>query len=177
MHRLDPQSLPAHVDTLYRVARALCDSAHDAEDLVQETFVRVLAKPRLVREDDRVYLMRALRNTYFNQRRTAGRRPVAAAPLEGHEPAESRTASQPEQAAMMQDLYEAIGKLPEDFRFALVAVDLVGLSYAEAGRAAGAREATIATRVYRARQRLAAELREADGKDQAPQSVISDEHA
>ena len=42
MRILDPQSLSQHVDRLYRAAWALCGSRDDAEDLVQETFARVL---------------------------------------------------------------------------------------------------------------------------------------
>ena len=49
----------------------------------------------------------------------------------------------------------AISELPEDFRLAIVAVDVLGLSYGEAAKALDAREATITTRLYRARQRLA----------------------
>jgi DNA-directed RNA polymerase specialized sigma24 family protein len=41
--------LPDHIDALYRAACAICGSRHDAEDLVQETFVRVLKRPRFVR--------------------------------------------------------------------------------------------------------------------------------
>jgi RNA polymerase sigma-70 factor (ECF subfamily) len=52
MARLDPESLPVHVDRLFRAAWALCGSPHDAEDLVQETFLRVLSRPRLLRGDD-----------------------------------------------------------------------------------------------------------------------------
>ena len=48
--------------------------------------------------------------------------------------------------------------LPADFRDALIAIDLVGLSYAEAARSLGVREATVTTRLYRARQRLASSL-------------------
>ena len=73
MRTLDPQSLPQHVDRLYRAAWALCGSREDAEDLVQETFARVLARPRVLRGDDELdYLMRVLRNTFLTTRRTAG---------------------------------------------------------------------------------------------------------
>src|SRR5579862_6730204 len=73
--QLDPQALGDHVDRLYRAAWGLCGSREDAEDLVQETFARVLRKPRLLRsEDDLGYLLRTLRNTFFSQRRAAGRR-------------------------------------------------------------------------------------------------------
>ena len=73
---LDPQTLGDHLDRLYRAAWALCGSREDAEDLVQETYERVLRRPRLVRRDDDVgYLYRARRHTYFNARRTASRRP------------------------------------------------------------------------------------------------------
>src|SRR5262249_45552030 len=60
--QLDPARLGDHVDRLFRAAWALCGSREDAEDLVQETYARVLARPRLLRhEDDLGYLLRALR--------------------------------------------------------------------------------------------------------------------
>src|SRR5512133_27458 len=49
---LDPAHLGDHLDRLYRAAWALCGSRDDAEDLVQETYARVLAKPRLLRNED-----------------------------------------------------------------------------------------------------------------------------
>src|SRR5262249_61475560 len=72
---LDPARLGDHIDRLYRAAWALCGSREDAEDLVQETYARVLARPRMLqREDDLGYLLRALRNTFLNQRRDSARR-------------------------------------------------------------------------------------------------------
>ncbi len=160
MARLDPQSLPQHVDRLYRAAWALCGSPHDAEDLVQETFARVLARPRILHgQDELAYLMRVLRNTFLTQRRTAGRRPQnAQITLDDIEFADPRTGERPEQALQAQEVFGAISALPENYRLALVAVDVVGLSYREAARALGTREATIATRVFRGRERVAREM-------------------
>jgi RNA polymerase sigma-70 factor, ECF subfamily len=156
MHLLDPESLPSHVDRLYRAAWALCGSREDAEDLVQETFARSLARPRLVRGDsDLAYLLRCLRNTYFTTRRAAAARPATVAAPEGLEPADERRSLRPADAAEVGEIYELIATLPEQFRLAIVAVDMLGLSYAQAARSLGAREATIATRVYRARERVA----------------------
>src|SRR4051812_50152333 len=60
---LDPARLGDHLDRLYRAAWALCGSREDTEDLVQETYARVLSRPRVLRrEDDLGYLLRALRN-------------------------------------------------------------------------------------------------------------------
>ena len=47
--RLDPAQASNHIDRLFRAAWALCGSRQDAEDLVQETYARVLAKPRFLR--------------------------------------------------------------------------------------------------------------------------------
>src|SRR5438552_2082459 len=67
--KLDPSTLADHLDRLYRAAWALCGSREDAEDLVQETYTRVLARPRLIyREDDLGYLLRVLRNTFVSGR-------------------------------------------------------------------------------------------------------------
>ena len=159
MKTLDPQSLTQHVDRLYRAAWALCGSREDAEDLVQETFTRVLARPRMLSGDDELYyLMRVLRNTFLTSRRTASRRPVTVATLEDVVAADPRPLGQPEQALEMQEVYATIATLPEDRRLALVAVDVLGLSYREAARALRTREATITTRLFRARKQVAREL-------------------
>lgn len=155
MRALDPQSLTRHIDRLYRAAWALCGSREDAEDLVQETFARVLSKPRALRGDDELaYLMRVLRNTFFSSRRTASRRPVRGASLEDVVVADARPTSQPEHALDVHELYGAVAQLPEDFRLALVAVDILGLSYREAASALRTREATITTRLFRARRQV-----------------------
>jgi RNA polymerase sigma-70 factor (ECF subfamily) len=159
MRSLDPQALNQHVDRLYRSAWALCGSREDAEDLVQETFARVLARPRLLRGDDELYyLMRVLRNTFLTGRRNAARRPVTVATLEDVVAADPRPTGRPQQALEVQELYATIAELPEDFRLALVAVDVLGLSYREAARALHTREATITTRLFRARKQIAARL-------------------
>ena len=156
MRTLDPQSLTQHVDRLYRAAWALCGSREDAEDLVQETFARVLARPRVLSGDDELYyLMRVLRNTFFTSRRTASRRPVTVATLDDVVAADPRPLGQPERALEMRELYATIAALPEDRRLALVAIDVLGLSYREASRALRVREATITTRLFRARRQLA----------------------
>jgi RNA polymerase sigma-70 factor (ECF subfamily) len=158
--QLDPQALVRHVDTLHRAAWALCGSREDAEDLVQELCARVLAKPRRVQGDELSYLMGALRNTFLTTRRAAGRRPRADVELELVAIVDPRSDRRPEQAAETNAVFDAIAALPTDFRLALVAVDVAGLSYAEAADVLDTRAATIATRIFRAREQVARTLRE-----------------
>ncbi len=150
------EPLCEQLDRLHRAAWALCGSSHDADDLVQETLVRVLARPRRLRRgSEPAYLMAALRNTFLHSLRTAGRRPqTVELPVDAGERLRSATAD-PEVAFEQQELLATIAALPEGFRHALVAVDLVGLSYREAARLLDAPEATITTRLFRARQRIA----------------------
>jgi len=140
---------------MYRAAWALSGSREDAEDLVQETFAQVLARPRVIRGDERGYLMRALRNTFYTSLRTASRRPRTAAMPEDFEAADPRAGRQPERAVEFSEILDAVAELPEDFRLALVAVDILGLSYGEAAKSLDTSEATITSRLYRARQRIA----------------------
>jgi RNA polymerase sigma-70 factor, ECF subfamily len=159
MKRLDPEVLVAHLRPLLRTASSLCDSRETAEDLVQDTFAKILARPRFLRDgNERAYLMQALRNTFITSRRTAARHPRVVTSLEELDPADRRTAARPEDAVITAQVLPAIAQLPESFRLALVAVDVAGLSYREAAAALGASEATITTRLYRARQRVAREL-------------------
>ena len=154
---LDTSTLGDHVDRLYKAAWALSGSRADAEDLVQETFALVLAKPRRIRNDDDLgYLLTVLRNTFISSRRTAARRPVAAPIDEAFEAPDPSSATRPEEAASAREVFAMIAGLDEPFRDALVAVDVVGLSYGEAAELLGTKEATITSRVFRARARVAA---------------------
>ncbi len=152
---LDPARLGDHLDRLYRAAWALCGSREDAEDLVQETYARILARPRVLRrEDDLGYLLRALRNTFLNQKRSESRR-LRADPLpDTLDILADPHARQPDVAVEAGELYGAIAALPEDFRDVIVAVDVSGLSYKEAARALRVREGTVMSRLYRARQQV-----------------------
>ncbi|MBV8988651.1 MAG: RNA polymerase sigma factor [Solirubrobacterales bacterium] len=157
--RLDPEALGDHIDRLYRAAWSLCGSREEAEDLVQETFARVLRKPRILHsEDDLGYLLRVLRNTFYSSRRAAARRPQTTTLPDDLDLVEDPTARRPESRLESAELYAAIAALPDDFRDALVAIDIMGLSYREAARALKTREATITTRLHRARMRVARAL-------------------
>jgi RNA polymerase sigma-70 factor, ECF subfamily len=157
---LDPGTLGDHLDRLYRAAWALCGSREEAEDLVQETYVRVLAKPRLIRsEDDLGYLLRVLRNTFLTGLETKGRRPrTAAMSDEVEQLMPERRATGPEEALEARQVYGAIAQLPAAARDVLVAVDVAGLSYKEAARLLGVRKGTIMSRLHRARAQVARNL-------------------
>ena len=117
------------------------------------------AGPRFLRsEDDLGYLLRVLRNTFFSARRAAGRRPQTTPLPDDLDLIEDRSAPAADSRLQSAELYAAISRLPDDFRDALVAIDVVGLSYREAAKALRVREATITTRLHRARQRVAADL-------------------
>jgi RNA polymerase sigma-70 factor, ECF subfamily len=158
---LDPSGLARHTDAMYRAAWALCGSAHDAEDLVQETFVNVLARPRLIRGSELGYLLRALRNTYADRRRAAARRPVT---VELRDDDGIPTA---DGAVDARAVLEAIAAAPPQFRDAVIAIDLLGLSYAEAARHLDAPMDTVASRVHRGRAHVARRL-ERHGHRHAP---------
>jgi RNA polymerase sigma-70 factor (ECF subfamily) len=128
----------------------------EAEDLVQETFARVLAKPRRLRsQDDIGYLLQVLRNTFISSRRAAAAR-VRPEPLdERFDHADPSGATRPEQAVETREVFSAIASLSEPFRDALVAVDVAGLSYAEAAKLLSVKQATITSRLFRARAQVA----------------------
>jgi RNA polymerase sigma-70 factor, ECF subfamily len=149
----------------------MCRSREEAEDLVQETFARVLQKPRFLRSDDDIgYLLRVLRNTFVSNRRSAARRPEIPVQHEELASVEDRSSVQPEAGLKQSELYGAIAALPDPFRDALIAVDVMGLSYREAARALRVREATITTRLHRARQRVADTLTDESALTPAPVS-------
>ena len=91
---------------------------------------------------------------------------VVAALGEELEPADNSSATRPEHAVEARQVFEYISALPDDFRDALVAVDVVGLSYGEAAKLLGTKEATITSRLYRARAQVAR------GMDPSRESVL-----
>lgn len=134
----------------------MCGTPDDAEDLVQETYARVLARPRWLRDDDDLgYLLRSLRNTHRNWVRTGTRRPrtISLAEHVHRAPATPRWGD-PEAAFELQVLFAGIAELPDAYRDVLVAIDLVGLPYEQAARALRIREATLTSRLHRARMRV-----------------------
>ena len=139
-----------------RAAYAMCGSREDAEDVVQETFERVLRRPRLVRRDrDLAYLLRVLRHVcgaHLAQRR----RSAPAPPEEFDWIVDAR--AEPDLAMDARVAYAAMAELSEPLRATIVAVDVVGLSYKEAARLLRTRVGTIMSRLYRAREQVATAL-------------------
>jgi RNA polymerase sigma-70 factor, ECF subfamily len=156
---LDAERLPDHSDRLFRAAYALCDSRHDAEDLVQETYARVLRRPRLLRRDgDIAYLLRALRNTWIAMRSAQASRARTVELREDVEWIADPRADPSATALDLQAAYAAIRELSDPLREAIVAVDIVGLSYKQTARALRIREGTVMSRLFRARERVARQL-------------------
>ena len=177
MRLLNPQSLVRHTDRLHRAACALC-GRQDAEDLVQETFTRVLARPRFLRGEpsELAYLMRVLHNTFLSGRRDASRRPRVGITLEDVQVPDWHATQAPQQALEVGELYAAIAELPKRYRLTLVAVDLLGLSYDETGRWLGVCEATVASRLFRARRLLVGRLAE-DERESSPRAGTEERRA
>lgn len=154
-----PEVLADHLDRLYRAAWALCGSREDAEDLVQETYARVLAKKRVIASDADAlpYLLTVLRNTFRSSLRTRSRRPRTSA-LE--DAAEQRLAAPagtgPQAIVEARAVFAAIAALPDDQRDVVAAVDVAGLSYAEAADTLGVPTGTVMSRLHRGRSRVAA---------------------
>lgn len=153
-HLLDPQRACRHLERMYRAALAMTRSPHDAEDLCQEAYAKVLARPRTIHGDDLHYLLRALRNTHVTAHRAAARRACTVVAPETLDRI-VRRGGDPHAAAETRELLAAIADLPDAQRQVIAAVDLLGLSYAEAAAAFGVPTGTIMSRLHRARTVLA----------------------
>ena len=136
--RLDPEAAIGHLDRLYAAARALSGDPHLAEDLVQDTYAAVLSRPRWLSGSDELgYLLRALRNRWRDELRTRARRPQPLSLDDGSGEPLRATTPAPHAALDGRAVLDAVHELPSPYRETLVAIDVLGLSYAEGGQALG----------------------------------------
>jgi RNA polymerase sigma-70 factor, ECF subfamily len=157
LRTLDPDAAADHRSRLVALAWSLCGSKHLAEELTQETYARVLSRPRKLRGgSDFHYLARTLRNVITDHWRAEKRRPAAVVGLDAVD--EPAAHANPETAALAKEVFAAMADLPEHLRDVIAAVDVVGLSYAEAATALQIPNGTVMSRLYRARERLTGAL-------------------
>lgn len=141
-------------DPLFRWIHHLARDQHQAEDVVQEAFLRAFSGLPSFRENThfRAWLFRIAFNTFLKQRRPATK-VVAAFPDDwpGSEPDPAEHAMNRE---TLRHLARAVGRLPADFRAAfLLRVD-EELSFKEVAHVLGITEETARWRVFKARQKL-----------------------
>lgn len=155
-----------HLDAAYNLARWLTRDDHQAEDLVQNAFLRAFRFFDGFRGDDaRAWLMTIVQNTYFTQLREEKNEQHVAFDEEwlGAEDEESdampaMVAPGPEEAMMARDtrreVNAALEKLPPAFREVIILKEMNDLSYKEIADIAGVPLGTVMSRLARARKML-----------------------
>lgn len=145
-----------YASDVFRFAWGLCGNRAGAEDIVSETFVRLIARaPRVATRTARAYLLTIARNIYLTERRRTPR----LVPVPDDIPArESDPAERMDHAARLVVVTRALSKLPEGERAALLLRVDHGLAYDEIAAALNTSVAAAKVRVHRARQRLMQEL-------------------
>ena len=154
----------AHHDRVYQFGLRVCRDGFDADDAVQEAFIRLASRPDVARDQGVVsWLFTVVRNTcsrllrpFARERRTLGKR------LEDADEAPSRALDPHaalEQWRMVHAVHEAIASLARPYREVLVMRDLEGLTGEETCKTLGISESTMKTRLHRARQDLRVRLR------------------
>lgn len=146
-----------HADRVYRLAYRLSGNQHDAEDLTQETFIRVFRSVHNYQPGTfEGWLHRITTNLFLDMVRRRGRVRMEALP-ENYDrvPADG---PDPEQiyhdSRLAPDLQAALASLPPEFRAAVVLCDIEGLSYEEVGATLGVKLGTVRSRIHRGRQAL-----------------------
>ena len=156
---LDADTALRHLDRMHAAALALCGNRADAEDLVQETMLTVLRRPRRLRGDSELaYLMTMLRNRFIDDRRTAARRQQTVGLTEIAESVDPRAGLRPDRLVADREVLDAVHELASPFRETVVAVDVLGLSYKEAATALDVPVGTIMSRLARGRDRVVGAL-------------------
>jgi RNA polymerase sigma factor (sigma-70 family) len=151
-----------HLDAAFNYARWLTKNEADAEDVVQDAYVRALRFFSSLRgEDARAWLFTIVRNTWYGRfPRRAGSPVMTVADEDADDQADAGL--DPEARLIQQQTVEqvrrALETLPTDFREVLVLRELEGLSYKEIAAIVGIPLGTVMSRLARARERLAGVL-------------------
>jgi RNA polymerase sigma-70 factor, ECF subfamily len=153
------EMVQAHLDALYRTALRLTGRTQDAEDLVQETFLRAWRSLHTYRAgtNPKAWLFRILHNAHIDRYRAATRTVPTVDEIEGQDPAfvvhespETLVAD----AVMEAEVRDALIGLPEVFRECVVLADLEGLSYQEIADTLGIPRGTVMSRLFRGRRAM-----------------------
>lgn len=162
-----------HMQALYGKAYRLIGNSHDAEELVQETYLRAYRtfsnfKPGT---NSKAWLFKILYSVFVNRYRKQQREPykVSMDDIEerfgqtladpGYDP-EKEIIGNPHFEWREPEVKEALGQLPEEFRAAVLLVDVEGMTYEEASEALDCPIGTLRSRLYRARKGLYTALHE-----------------
>lgn len=159
-----------HIDSLYRYALHLTRSKPEAEDLVQETYVRAMEAFGRLKENSnvRAWLFTILRNVWLNELRKHRTRPqhveidaesYRAEILAGNMPDAHQILESQEDATRVR---QAISKLPSEFQEILVLREFEELSYQEIASVLSCPAGTVMSRLGRARSKLRALLVEGE---------------
>jgi RNA polymerase sigma-70 factor (ECF subfamily) len=157
------QTVLPHLDAAYNLARWLTRNEHDAEDVVQEAYLRAFRFfDGFHGVDGRPWLLAIVRNTCHTW--LAQNRPVATTPLDEEQHAVASAVPDPEAGLIQREdqqlLRQALEELPAEFREVIVLRELEGLSYKEIAGIAGIPLGTVMSRLARARERLQQRLAE-----------------
>jgi RNA polymerase sigma-70 factor (ECF subfamily) len=145
-----------HASAVFRFAWGLCGDRSAAEDIVSETFVRLLVRaPRIETRTALAYLLAVARNTYLTGRRR--RRREVPLPAEILDPAQDPADSLDDQERL-EAVLQALGSLPEGERAALLLRIDHDLPYEDIASALGTSVGAVKVRIHRARLRLASAL-------------------
>lgn len=158
-----------HLDGLYNLARWLVRDPAEAEDLVQETFLRALRGFHQFRAGTnlRAWLFQILRNTFFTQYRKRGREPEAVDPdvldtlaIRLGPASEAGSLSGASSGTLSVDLRAALEQLPDDYRAVVVLADVEDFTMTEVADIMGCPVGTVKSRLFRARAILQELLRD-----------------
>ena len=167
----------AHADSVYGLAYRLTGNQQDAEDLTQETFMRVFRSLKSYRPGTfEGWLHRITTNLFLDMVRH--RQVIRMEALPENYDRVPGTLKTPEQAvddAMLDpDLEIALAELQPDYRAVVVLCDVVGLTYEEIANTLGLKMGTVRSRIHRARSSLRATLERLEKERQElPESVTA----
>ena len=164
-----PAEALSHLDALYNLARWLARDPTEAEDLVQETYLRAIRAAHQFQPGTnlRAWLFQILRNTFFTRYKRKGREPEVMDPevldrmstLEGPTGVENRLAG-PQDGTAGLDLTAALKRLPEAYRSVVLLADVEDFSMGEIARIMDCPVGTVKSRLFRARAILKELLRD-----------------